>query len=706
VSATSPLVVGQAAATGFKGQTITINGANFASNAQVTFNGVSAASLTVVNSGTITAVVNNTGANSTGTLTVTNPSTGAFASTAFSFIGYTTNGNSFDWSSNASWLGNAKPAAGADVTIRHNGFIGTTESVSLNRMQIMSGSTLSLSTTSPVSVVDITNDGTIQWTGTTTLNIGGTLTMSASGSVIPGNGTIAYTKAGNQLLFSGTMSSISFNNLQLSGSGTKTMPTGADIVVNNLIIGTGVTFNPGTVTSEIFVNGNISVDGSLNSTVSDLHFIGTADQSISLAGTGTISMSALRVNKPSGTLLLNDNVRVLDSLTMTSGNINTQGYLIEIGSSISSKGVLAHTAGYIHGKVRRWYSGTNAGATTGKFPVGEQKAGNVWENRNVQLEYTSAPSTGGHLTVEFMAISMNDNVTGTQTIIDSSATGGTHFNISGFADEGYWKIDNQPGTLIDGAYTIAITGENFSSIGTDLDRLSMVKRVSMGDWFAPGTHIPATGDISIATLRRSGVSGFSNFGFGIAQPDVPLPVNVSSMSIECGGLYPSFLWTTVQERDSKDFSVQQSADGKSWKEMGTVFAAGNSDRVLQYSFSLKDMNSQSAYVRLVLRNADASTQAFNPVAVSCRQSVQKEAMSLYPNPNTGSFSIDLKSITEGNITVKVMNTMGVEVAEQLHNAARSNKIKMDLNGFASGIYQVLVGPEGEAPVQSFKMVIR
>jgi hypothetical protein len=118
------------------------------------------------------------------------------------------------------------------------------------------------------------------------------------------------------------------------------------------------------------------------------------------------------------------------------------------------------------------------------------------------------------------------------------------------------------------------------------------------------------------------------------------------------------------------------------------------------------MNSQSAYVRLVLRNADASTQAFNPVAVSCRQSVQKEVMSLYPNPNSGSFSIDLKSITEGNITVKVMNTMGVEVAEQLHNAARSNKIKMDLNGFASGIYQVLVGPEGEAPVQSFKMVIR
>jgi hypothetical protein len=178
------------------------------------------------------------------------------------------------------------------------------------------------------------------------------------------------------------------------------------------------------------------------------------------------------------------------------------------------------------------------------------------------------------------------------------------------------------------------------------------------------------------------------------------------MSVECGGLYPSFLWTTAQERDSKEFIVQQSADGKSWKELGTLNAAGNSDRILRYNFSLKNLNSQSAYVRIVLRNFDGSLQPFNPLAINCLQSGQKEVMSLYPNPNEGIFSIDLKNSSEGTMAVKVLNTMGVEVAQQLHNAARGKKIKMDLNGFASGIYQVVVGPEGEAPVQSFKMVIR
>jgi hypothetical protein len=287
-----------------------------------------------------------------------------------------------------------------------------------------------------------------------------------------------------------------------------------------------------------------------------------------------------------------------------------------------------------------------------------------------------------------MTVSMNANVTGTQTIIESSATGGTSFNIESFAEEGYWKIDNQLGTLIDGAYTIAITGENFTSIGTDLEMLSMVKRVSLGDWFAPGTHLAPTGDITMATLTRTGVSGFSNFGFGIAQPDVPLPVNVSSMSVDCGGLNPSFIWTSVQERDAKEFIVQQSADGKSWKNLDTVNAAGNSDRMLHYSFDLRDMSSHSAYVRLVLRNNDASLQAFNALAVSCKQGLKKEEMSLFPNPAQTSATVFSPVAGE----LELFNALGQKVKTQSILIGQSC---LDVSGLPKGIYWIKVQGMGE-----------
>ena len=117
------------------------------------------------------------------------------------------------------------------------------------------------------------------------------------------------------------------------------------------------------------------------------------------------------------------------------------------------------------------------------------------------------------------------------------------------------------------------------------------------------------------------------------------------------------------------------------------------------------MSAASQYVRLVLQNKDASRQAFAPLAV-CRKSLQKEAFTLYPNPTEGAFIIDLKSTNEGTMSIRVLNTMGVEVAQQLHNAARSNQVKVDLSGFASGIYQVLVGTDGQASTQSFKVVVR
>jgi hypothetical protein len=50
--------------------------------------------------------------------------------------------------------------------------------------------------------------------------------------------------------------------------------------------------------------------------------------------------------------------------------------------------------------------------------------------------------------------------------------------------------------------------------------------------------------------------------------------------------------------------------------------------------------------------------------------------------------------------------MGAEVMQLLHNAARSNKIKMDMKGMPSGIYQVLAGFEGEGNMQALRLVVQ
>jgi hypothetical protein len=705
VAGTLPVVSGQVNATGYRGQKLAITGSNFASNATVTINGV-AATVTFVNSGLLTVIVNNTGANSSGNLVVTNPSNGAFVNQAFQYIGYITNGSGLDYSSTSAWLGAVVPLTGADVTVAHAITSNSNVTTALNKVTIVSGASLTFgSVNSVMSVKDIVNNGSLIWTTTGTLNISGTLTLSATAVVTPGNGTIVYNKAGDQVLFSGQML-VTFNNVTLAGSGNKTLPVNVDMVTKNLVVSTGTTFNLSTSDSDVKLRGDLTVDGSVAVGTSNFFFIGSTDQTISVFGTGTAYFSSMNVNKPSGTLLLNDNLQIQDSLIMVAGNINTQTSTMELGSSISSRGILSYTSGYVSGKFKRWYAAaTNSGNATGLFPMGQMVAG-FWKKRFLSIEYTMAPTTGGSVTVEFMPESMLFINTGTQTTIPDISTGGAGFEVGKFSDDGYWRVDNKAGTLIDGEYTIKATAEDFAPLSTVIEKLTLVKRVGGGDWFCPGTHLAQLGDLTTTTLGRSGVSGYSNYGFA-GEIDAPLAIELAGIQVNCTGLKPSLSWSTAKETDSRSFIIQQSADGRNWSELGRVNAAGNSSTLKKYSFSLDQLDEQSTMVRLVLVNSSGPDQAFNNVNIPCGRSLIKADIELYPNPNQGTFVIDLKHTREETFEISVMNMLGQNVYGKLHNASRHSKIPMDLRGLPSGMYQVIItGSSGENEIKNLKVLVK
>jgi hypothetical protein len=118
------------------------------------------------------------------------------------------------------------------------------------------------------------------------------------------------------------------------------------------------------------------------------------------------------------------------------------------------------------------------------------------------------------------------------------------------------------------------------------------------------------------------------------------------------------------------------------------------------------LSRSAGYVRLVLKNLDGSQETFGPLSVNCISPLDMVKFNLFPNPSEGLVTLDLQSLNSGIIQVRVLNTMGAEVTQLLHNAGRSNKIKMDMKGMPAGIYQVLVGFEGEDKLQTFRLVIR
>ena len=76
------------------------------------------------------------------------------------------------------------------------------------------------------------------------------------------------------------------------------------------------------------------------------------------------------IDKASGDILMNNNVKIgsTGTLTMKSGNIFTQGNILQVGTAagFGTEGTLLHTSGTVVGQIQRW---TGATGTDYLFPV-------------------------------------------------------------------------------------------------------------------------------------------------------------------------------------------------------------------------------------------------------------------------------------------------------------------------------------------------
>lgn len=477
------------------------------------------------------------------------------------------------------------------------------------------------------------------------------------------------------------------------------------LILGNLNINTGsdlINNTPTEFGSGFELKGNLLVDGRLN--ILDgtlervLRFTGLGNQTVS--GVGIINLYKMTVNKPSGDVVLNRNLQAQNELVMTLGNVLTNVNILELGLSTTQKGTLNHTSGFVVGKMKRWFNGTNANDNaTALFPMGFDDSG--LKNRFARINFTSAPAAGGHLTVEYIPTAMG--LAGIP--IPAANTGGAGFDVVTTEDQGYWKIDNEVGKLIGAPYTIACTGEGYNTI-TNLNELTLLKRIGGGNWFCPATHLATTGTIAMPTVSRSGVTDWSNFGFGGSLVN-PLPVTLTAFSVSCGqkNTEMDIRWATASEQNSSHFIVEKSRDLATWSTVSQVQAAGNSNQVINYAST--DINASNGvfYYRLKQVDLNGEFEIYGPISVSCQN--ENNSMNVYPNPSQGNFTVEIswsKETTQAqlqivDLTGKVLKEMDVN----LNNG--TTQIEFNEVNLQMGTYLIRVNGEQTESLKPIRLVI-
>ncbi len=382
---------------------------------------------------------------------------------------------------------------------------------------------------------------------------------------------------------------------------------------------------------------------------------------------------------------------ITDTLDMDRGNIITETKLLQLGTGATNelRGTLSYEdthEPFIIGRLRRWFStDNNYGNETGLFPLGDTTGAGGLDiyNRFLLLEYSSLKSTGGTITTKFINIGM-----GYQGIpingID--AVGGCPtFDVISTEDQGYWRVIDGGG-LAGGSYDISCTGEGFNNV-VDPCEITLLKRVDFGDWLEDGFHQLTTNGSSKPTAKRTGVTGFSNFGFGGGITNL-LPVELVSFTATNQNNNSLLNWITSSEVNNDYFEVEHSLDAISFEKVGDEDGNGTTSETRLYEHIHYSPPAGVNYYRLKQVDFDGRFEYSNILSVLIKNEDNNTMQVVNTIPkNELVLQFQSTSAKKGNLVIYASNGQIID-SQELNINAGISRATFDVSRLPSALYIV------------------
>lgn len=373
------------------------------------------------------------------------------------------------------------------------------------------------------------------------------------------------------------------------------------------------------------------------------------------------------MNAPSQSML-----NISDSLKLLSGKMITgPNMTLSVGSDSMNTGVITGT-GSIEGVLRRWINNTTSSYSL-PLVVGAN-------NRNMVLNYTTAPSSGGTITAKFV-----------QTPLTSGGLPLTQgaITITKVSNTGSWVLTSGDG-LTGGAYTVTVTAQGFAGV-TNYSGLVLLNRTSnVLPWSLLGTHVTTTGSNTIPVLSRTGISTYNEFAVGGDSTINPLPVSLLSFTAKEQSGNVALNWSTSSEINNSGFTIERKYEKTpDWSDIGFVQSKGNSSTLTHYSFiDIAPFTSTlPVYYRLKQMDRDGRL-TYSPVVSVSPIASHHIAVTGYPNPFTNKLTLSLQMNNDDVLQLEMTDINGSMVLKQqiMANKGLTQYEISSLEGIKPGMY--------------------
>jgi SdrD B-like domain/Secretion system C-terminal sorting domain len=264
---------------------------------------------------------------------------------------------------------------------------------------------------------------------------------------------------------------------------------------------------------------------------------------------------------------------------------------------------------------------------------------------------------------------------------------------------GYYFIGNVP---------VAPGGSNYLIKYTTLPALAIfTTKNAAGSTAANNSDVnKPTGCTDIFTLALPGESRL-DLDAGITGPGGgSLAVHQLALSVsKNSGKSVALTWIAENEVDTKEFVIERSVDGISFRSVGSKPATGNRNITTTYKGDDNIealLQSKAVYYRIKALDHDGKSATSNTVIVRLSKT---KSLQVWPNPFKGQINLQIDVQSPSPVFVKVTNINGQVVSSARINTTRGTNFLSikDLDKLPKGIYQVEVTLDNER-VLSQKMI--
>jgi Secretion system C-terminal sorting domain len=187
-----------------------------------------------------------------------------------------------------------------------------------------------------------------------------------------------------------------------------------------------------------------------------------------------------------------------------------------------------------------------------------------------------------------------------------------------------------------------------------------------------------------ATLSASGTTAGAIL-LPVLLVDLTAVLNIDKMVV--------LNWETTMESNSSHFNIERSQDGSVWNTIGTVQAAGNSSRTIDYSFIDESPATGVNYYRLGMVDRDGRSAQSEVKIVRTTSLMNK--VSFYPNPARDYVNVSLGQASAPNVTVRLISQSGQVLQEKKAVGGNGTTVTFPVQQYATGIYILSVaGADG------------